>query len=151
MPAKKGYRNTMMKLLIDTNVIIDYLADRASFAEHSEKIIELCADGEVKGFLSASSVTDIYYILRKTLGKQKAREGLRALLDAVNIADVGRKDLLGAMELEMADFEDALVSVCAKRNKAAYIVTRNVKDFSGSSVEAITPKDLLKRFFPYLV
>jgi len=134
----------MTKLLIDTNVVIDYLADRAPFADHSEKVIEICIDGIAEGFLTASSVTDIYYILRKIAGRKKALNRIGVLLKILDVAHVAKRDLLKALELDMPDFEDALASVCAKRIKADYIVTRNIKDYSTSYIPAITPKALLQ-------
>ena len=133
----------MMKLLIDTDVIIDYLIDRAPFAAYSERIIEACIDGEAEGILTANAATDIYYIVRKIIGREKALQKLGVLLEVLDVASVGKNDLLRAMELDMTDFEDALASVCAKRINADYIVTRNIKDYSKSSVAAITPKSFL--------
>jgi len=136
-----------MKLLIDTNVILDYLVDRIPYAAHSEQIIDLCVQGSAEGFLTASSATDIYYIMRKAVGQAKAMENLKVMLGILNVAGVLRSDLLRAMELDMADFEDALAAICAKRIKAEYIVTRNGKDFTGSPVKPITPDRLLRDFF----
>ncbi len=133
----------MMKLLIDTNVIIDYLADRVPFADNAEKLFDLCADGKIKGILTASAVTDIYYVLRKAIGKAKAIESLRVLFDVLDIADIRKHDIVLATTEDFSDFEDALVSVCAKRVKADFIVTRNVKDFSNASVKPVTPEELL--------
>ncbi len=107
-----------MKVLIDTNVIIDFLADRAPFADDAQSVIDLCASGNVEGMLTASSVTDIYYIIRKTAGRKRTLESLGILFDVLEVAEVGKGDLLRAMERNMPDFEDALVSVCAKRVKA---------------------------------
>lgn len=137
-----------MKILIDTNVIIDYLADRIPFADHAEKVIELCEQGELTGVLTASAATDIYYILRKAIGREQTLEHLKLLLSILEIADVGKTDLLRAMELDMPDFEDALAAQCARRVKAEFIVTRNVSDFLKSAVTAISPEDFLSRFFP---
>lgn len=137
-----------MKILFDTNVIIDYLADRIPFADHAEKVIELCEQGELTGVLTASAATDIYYILRKAIGREQTLEHLKLLLSILEIADVGKTDLLRAMELDMPDFEDALAAQCARRVKAEFIVTRNVSDFLKSAVTAISPEDFLSRFFP---
>lgn len=145
--VRKGWRSTM-KVLIDTNVIIDYLADRMPFADHAEKIIALCESGELTGLLTASAATDVYYILRKQVGHAQTFEHLRTLFSVLDIVEVGKSDLLRAMELDMPDFEDALVSQCAKRVKAEQIVTRNLKDFLQSPVPPIAPEDFLCRFFP---
>jgi predicted nucleic acid-binding protein len=138
----------MMKVIIDTNVIIDYLADRNPFADDAERIIDLCGSGELVGLITANAVTDIYYILRKQVGHQQTIKYLQMLFSVMGIADVGKNDLLRAMELDMPDFEDALVSQCAKHVKAEQIVTRNIQDFLRSPVPAITPEDFLHQFFP---
>jgi predicted nucleic acid-binding protein len=135
-----------MKGLIDTNVIIDYLDDRAPFANQAEEIIDLCERGELDGVLTAGAVTDIYYIMRKIIGREKTLESLKLLFSVFAIADVGKTDLLRAMDISMTDFEDALAAVCAKRVKADYIITRNVKDFANSPVPPITPQDFITRF-----
>jgi len=134
----------MTKLLIDTNIVIDYLADRAPFADHSEKIIVSCIEGEIKGIITASSVTDIYYVMRKIAGREKTIKMIGVLLEIFDVVKVGKPDLINAIELDMPDFEDALTSICAKRAKADYIVTRNSKDFKYSQVKAITPKEFLQ-------
>jgi len=132
-----------MKILIDTNIIIDYLKGREPFAEYAEKIIELCNQGELQGFLTASAVTDIYYILKKTAKHRQIIDGLKMLFSILEIAPVDKIDLLRAMNADMPDLEDALVSQCAKKVKADFIVTRNAKDFADSVVQPITPRKLL--------
>ncbi len=138
----------MIKAVFDTNVIIDYLSDRAPFADTAEKLFDICERGDVRGVLTASAATDIYYIMRKLAGREKAIEGLKLLLSVFEVADVGKSDLLRAMELSMSDFEDALVAVCAKRVKAECIITRDKDDFSKSPILAISPEDFLSHFFP---
>lgn len=137
----------MMKVLIDTNIIIDYLDDRAPFADHAEKIFDLCEKKKLTGILTASSVTDIYYIMRKIIGREKALESLKMLFAVFEIAQVGKNDLLRAIESPVMDYEDALISVCAKHAKAECIVTRNIRDFTKSPVLPISPEDFLARFF----
>jgi len=136
----------MIKFLIDTNVIIDYLADRMPFSDHAEQLIELCEQGKTEGVLTASAVTDIYYILHKNADHKKIIDNLKILFSVLNIAEVGKNDLLRAMELDMDDFEDALVAQCAKKVKAEYIITRNEKHFVNSMVRPISPEDFLKSF-----
>jgi len=134
----------MTRLLIDTNIIIDYLADRTPFAADSERVIGMCIDEYAEGFLTASSVTDIYYIMRKVTGREKALIKIRQLLEILDVVSVGKSEILKAMELDIPDFEDALAAVCAERIKADYIVTRNTKDFKNAFVKAVTPKDLMR-------
>ena len=105
-----------MKILIDTNVIIDYLADRMSFADHTEQLLTLCESGEVDGLVTASA-TDIYYVVRKVVGRAKTLEAIRTLCSILDIADVGKGDILNAMELDMPDYEDALAAQVRKTNQ----------------------------------
>jgi len=135
-----------MKILIDTNVIIVYLVDRIPFADYAERVLELCMSGEIEGFLTASAVTDIYYILKKVVGGEKTLEAIRTLCNVLDIADVGKADILGAMELDMPDHEDALAAQCAKRIRADCIVTRNIADFISSPVPAKEPAVFLRQF-----
>jgi predicted nucleic acid-binding protein len=138
----------MMKALIDTNVIIDYLDGRAPYADHAEKLFILCEQEKLTGILTASSATDIYYIMRKITGRAKALESLKLLLSVFEVADVSKHDLLRAMELPITDFEDALMAVCAKRVKATCIVTRNIRDFANSPVPPLLPEDFLAQYSP---
>jgi predicted nucleic acid-binding protein len=136
------------KALIDTNVIIDYLADRHPFAGQAESIFELCEHSELICVITASSATDIYYIMRKIIGREKTLESLKLLFSLFEVADVGKKDLFYSFDLPMTDFEDALVAVCAKKVQADCIITRNVSDFKNSFVPALSPIDFLARYFP---
>jgi len=144
--VRKGWQSTM-KFLIDTNVIIDYLADRSPFAEDAERIIELCINGKAEGMLTANAVTDIYYVLHKHIGRDKALKNLRVLFDILSIVDITQNDIFKAMNMDITDFEDAIAVVCAKRVKADYIVTRNEKDFANSEVQPITPKSFLALYY----
>lgn len=131
-----------MKVLIDTNVIIDYLADRTPFADHAEQVLALCESGEVDGLITANAVTDIYYVVRKVAGREKTREATRTLCSILDIADVGKAGILNAMELDMPDYGDALAAQCAKRIKADCIVTRDTADYADSPVPAKEPAAL---------
>ena len=138
----------MMKALIDTNVIIDYLANRIPFADDAERIFDLCEQGELTGVLTASAMTDVYYIMRKSIGHEKAMDCMKLLFSIFDIANVGKDDLLRAMESGLKDFEDALVAVCARRIKAECIITRNTSDFTKAAVLPMTPRNFMERFFP---
>ncbi|MDR0596072.1 MAG: PIN domain-containing protein [Clostridiales Family XIII bacterium] len=133
-----------MKLLIDTNIVLDALMDRAPWADFAQSILLATAEGKAEGCITASSLTDLHYILRKHLGDSgKTRKALLALLVSVTVLDVSGVDCKKAFELPMDDFEDALLACCAKRHRAEYIVTRDLKGFDGSPVRAIEPDVLL--------
>ena len=134
-----------MKILIDTNVLLDVLTARAPYVEASSKILKLCEVKKITGYISALSVPNIVYILRKELDAKRVREIIDQLSLILDIADLKADDLKKAAELNFSDYEDALQSIAAKRIKADYIVTRNIKDFNGSKVTAIKPEELLER------
>ena len=134
-----------MKLLIDTNVILDVLCNRPDFVEDASKIFKLCEIKKVDGYISALLVPNIVYIMRKELDSAKIKEILEKLSLIFTIVDLKAEDIKKAANLDFKDYEDALQSICAKRIKANYIVTRNIKDYSNSPITAIKPSELLER------
>lgn len=134
-----------MKVLIDTNIILDVLCKRQEFYEDSARIFKLCEVKKITGVISALSIPNIMYILRKELDADKTKEVLDNLMLIFSVADLKADDLKKAADMKFKDFEDAIQSACASRIKANYIVTRNIKDFSESKVTAIKPTELLER------
>jgi predicted nucleic acid-binding protein len=131
-----------MKLLLDTNIVVDILSKRDGYAE-SLKVLQYCETEKVEGYVSAITVTDVMYILRKYIEPDSVRDALLTLISVVDIADVARSDIREAFSCGIRDFEDAVQAMCAKRIGADYIVTRNMKDFEGCSIQAILPADML--------
>lgn len=134
-----------MKVLIDTNVILDVLCNRADFVDNSLKVFRFCEANQISGCISALSVPNIVYIMRKELDGERIKEILTTLTSLFTVIDLRESDLIKAADLEFTDYEDALQSVCATRAKANYIVTRNIKDFKHSAVPAIKPSELFER------
>lgn len=133
-----------MNVLIDTNVIMDVLGKREPFVQDSAAILMLAAKGKLTASITANTVTDIYYLTKKYLLNHEAvKNALLSLFDILEVVDVTKVDCIKAFDLQMNDFEDALLAHCAKRVKADYIITRNVKDFKNSPVKTIAPKDFL--------
>ncbi|MCD8216806.1 MAG: PIN domain-containing protein [Clostridiales bacterium] len=134
-----------MKILIDANILLDVLQKRAPHIEASSLIWKLCETEQVKGYVSALTFANMVYIMRKELTPEKIVEVLRTLSLIFEFTDLSSLDLLRAAQLQWGDFEDALQSVTAERLHADYIVTRNIKDFIGSKVMALTPSELIAR------
>ena len=134
-----------MKVLIDTNVILDVLCKREGFFEDADKIFKLCEVKKIEGYISALSISNLVYIMRKELDAEKIKEVLQQLSLILKITDLKADDLKKAADMNFKDYEDALQSVCAVRLKANYIITRNIKDFTYSKVMAIKPSELLER------
>lgn len=133
-----------MKVLIDTNILLDVLANRGEFALPAALLFRWCEVGKVQGYIYALSIPNIAYIMRKEMKRSQISDVLGKLEAIFTIADMKADDLKKAAVMPMNDYEDALQCVCAKRVKADYIVTRNVKDFHGSSIPAVTPGELLE-------
>ncbi len=133
-----------MRLMIDTNIFIDVLAKREPFYDASKQVLTLCEKGKVKGFISASSVTDIFYILNRLLrDKEAAYKALGKVLEIAKVLTVTNDDVLNAYMAKATDFEDCLLATCAKANKCNAIVTRNKKDFEGFKIELLTPEEVV--------
>ena len=137
-----------MKTIIDNNVILDVFQNRDPFVQFSSKVLRLVETKQIKGYITANSITDIYYVLNRSLkDKQKLYTSIDILLQLVYIIDVTAKDVRKAFHPGVRDFEDELICVCAERAKIDYIITRNTKDFKSSPIPAITPEDFLTKFF----
>ena len=134
-----------MKVLIDTNIILDVLCNRKEFAEDSAKVFKLCEVKKITGYISALSIANIVYIMRKELDTGKVKEILERLSLIFEIVDLKADDLKRASTLDFKDSEDAIQSTQASRIKANYIITRNIKDYNKSKVTAIKPSELIER------
>ena len=134
-----------MKVLIDTNVILDVLYKREWFYEDSLKIWKLCETRKIDGYISALSIPNIVYILRRELDSEKTLEVINNINLVFKIYDLKSEIIMQAAEKKTKDYEDALQMVTAQKLKASFIVTRNIKDFTGSKIIAVKPSELLER------
>ena len=134
-----------MVVLVDTNIIIDALANREPYADNAKKFLEKCAAREVTGILAAHSIPNMFYIFRKNFSQDERRFLLKNLCNIFKISDLNAKKILAALENEkFVDFEDCLQEECAVESMADYIVTRNPADFKHSRVKVILPDELLR-------
>ncbi len=134
-----------MDLVLDTNIVLDHIDRREPFYELSRKVCLLGVVEAANTYVSVSMLTDIYYLLRKDYGSQGAQDMIETNLAFLQLMGITPEDARKALAARWSDFEDCLVARCAEKIKADYIVTRNVKDFRGSSVEAVTPEELFAR------
>ena len=130
-----------MEVLIDTNVVIDIAQSREPFVHVAKRLLNL---EETSFFVTASAVTDIYYLQKKYAGDAAARAFLTKLFNVFQILDVTGADCRTALTLPMPDYEDALQAVCARRAKCSYIITRDVRHYEGAPVPAVTPEQFLE-------
>ncbi len=134
-----------MRILVDTNIIIDALTGRKPFREAAEQVFLIAANRAEDMYIAASSVTDIYYLVRKHLhSTEQSKDVMSKLFELFYILDVTSGDCMDALASEMKDYEDAVVACCAYRSQIDYIVTRNIKDYAASKVRAISPEKFVE-------
>ena len=132
-----------MRVLVDTNVVLDVLLNRKPFAEAAAQVFARVEESRIDGFLCATTVTTVDYLLSKTLAPRQARQALQRLLDLFEIAPVNRPVLEQALRSDIADFEDAVLEQASRLVGVNVIVTRNIRDFAKSSVTVLDPLELI--------
>lgn len=133
-----------MRVLLDTNVIIDALTSREPWNKSAEKIFIMSANRIIDIHITASSATDIYYLVRKYLhSTEQAKQVMMKLYSLVGILSVTETDCIDALASAVTDYEDAVVDKVAAKAGLDYIVTRNVKDFQYGEAKAILPDDFI--------
>lgn len=131
-----------MKILFDTNVILDVLFDREPFSEVSTKLVSKVEKKEIKGFIGATTATTIHYLATKAANKKKADIQISKILDIFEVASISKKTLVNALSSQIKDFEDAVLHEAAKEANLQGIVTRNQKDFKKATISIYGPDEL---------
>lgn len=132
-----------MNVLFDTNIILDVLLDREPFSEHAVYLMSLVERSEINGFLSATTVTTIHYLLSKYLDREKSKESITALMALFEVASVNRLVIENALHSKFTDFEDSVLHESARHAGAECIITRDIKDFKSSKIPTYTPFEFL--------
>jgi len=134
----------MTKILLDTNIILDMALGRQPFFEKALKLVLLASEQNVPLFVTATTITDIYYIIRKSKGREAARGFVVQLLDIVQVAGVDRKVIEKALALQdLKDFEDAIQASTAILHEINVLVTRNSDDFVGAPLQIFSPEEAI--------
>lgn len=133
-----------MKILIDTNVLLDVLFARMPFLPDSIGVVHMCEDGFAEGCITAKTIADIYFFLRKqTHDEGKARTAVETLMRIFSVCDVTSQDFRDALAMKNDDFEDAVLASCARRNGCQLVITRNAKHFKGTGIKCRTPEEFV--------
>ena len=132
-----------LKLLLDTNILLDLVLERPPFCTQASRIFRHIEQGNIDGFITATTITDIFYIIRKAQGRDLALAAIKHLLQHLKICAVDQKTIQAAIDLELKDFEDSIQLACANLSQLDGIVTRNGKDFVTSSLPIYSPTELL--------
>lgn len=136
-----------MKLLIDTNVVLDVLLQREPFCRTATAVLNLTQRDDVREHVSASAITDIYYIANKQMKDRDAvRDLLKRLLMVVSVAAVSEREIQNALNLAWGDFEDSVQYSVALMNEMDGIVTRNPNDYQEANMRIWLPEQALELF-----
>ena len=135
-----------MTVTVDINVFVDVFRDRQPYSVDSTQVVNMVAEGKLTGVCPAHGLTTLYYLIRKHGSKREAEDAMDRVLDHFQIGNLDADGWREARLLSLDDFEDAVVATVAKTSGYAVIVTRNVEDFAGSPIPAISPVDFLSQF-----
>ncbi|MFN2423751.1 MAG: type II toxin-antitoxin system VapC family toxin [Cryomorphaceae bacterium] len=134
----------MKKYFLDTNILIDFLAERSAFGVHALQIFKKARLGEWELWTSDNAVTTTYYVIQQSIGEQAAREKLAKLLRYIDVQSISKEDLENALYSKFKDYEDAVQHNCAlKITRLDGIITRNTKDFALSALPVFAPYEVL--------
>lgn len=134
-----------MVVLVDANIIIDFLTTREPFYQVASQVMKKCSTGELEGCVAFHTIPNLWYILRKVPEEQR-RTWIEKVCDCLMVVGTSHESVVQAIRMsDFKDFEDCLQDCCAKEAQADFIVTRNVADFAESKVPAIEAGDLLKK------
>lgn len=133
-----------MKLLCDTNVLLDVALHREPFFQASSLALSSCEDESVVGLVSDTSLTDLFYIIHHAVhDNETSYQALEAVLEIFDSVSPAPEDIRLAISRRHRDFEDCLLAMIAEREHCDYVLTRNIKDFEGYSFKAISPEDFV--------
>ncbi|MCU0575047.1 MAG: PIN domain-containing protein [Syntrophobacteraceae bacterium] len=130
-------------MLFDTNVVLDLLLDREPFSPDAARCFSMVEAGEIEGWLCASTLTTLHYLIRKSAGAKNALATISTLMSLFEVAPVNKAVLESALSLPFKDFEDAVLHEAARYSNVDVIITRNTADFKNSSIRVQLPASLL--------
>ena len=132
-----------MKVIVDTNVVLDVLLAREPFLRPAVDVFRLVEESRIDAFICATTVTTVDYLLVKSLPASDARSALRRLISLFEIATVNRPVIERALESKIQDFENAVLDEAGQMAGADFVITRNTKDFAGSSLKVCDPHEFI--------
>jgi predicted nucleic acid-binding protein len=135
-----------LKILVDTDVLLDVALDRKDFVEESSAVVEWCQQTPGGALIAWHTISNIYYILRVARSDAKGREFVADLISFTAVASGGTESVRHALTMRIRDFEDAMQVAAAMSGNADLIVTRNVADYRDAIIPAITPQEFRTRF-----
>ncbi|WP_455390392.1 PIN domain-containing protein [Oscillatoria salina] len=135
-----------LKVLIDTNIIVDVALQREPFRAESDRVLQLAEEKQFTGYISASTFSDLYYIIRRVQGREWTLRYLQTLASFCQVATVDETVITIALTANLPDFEDAIQYGAATVNELEAIVTRNPQDYPNSTINIFTPGQLIENY-----
>ena len=134
------------KVFIDTDIILDVALAREPFFSSSKTILAMAENNIIIGNISSNCVANIYYILRKSGGDNKARKFILNIVKYITVIAIDHQNVLEALKSKFSDFEDALQHSSAVENRCEYIITRNNEDYKSSKIKVLLPEEFIVMF-----
>ena len=138
----------MTRVLLDTNVVLDFLLDRAPFADAAAALWQANDDGQIEAYVSVVTPVNVFYIARKLKGAATARQLVESLLAACRVCAPDRSALLSALALPVKDYEDAVQVVSAQAELLDALITRDPDDYNGVQFPVFSPAGFLEQLAP---
>ena len=136
-----------MKVLLDTNIVLDYLGANQGFTEDAEKVFDLASKRNDIKLVSSSAITDIIYVLKRAVrDRELVRRKYESFRRRISILAVTEQDIDSALERDWKDFEDAVQYTVAESNHIDCIITRNKGDFEEDAIPCYSPLEFIMRF-----
>ena len=130
----------MKKILIDLNIILDFLNKR-NFHQEAAKLINMCVEKKLSGYICAHEVTTLsYFLLKEQKNKTKVINTITAILDIFHVIPIDETILRDSLISPIADYEDAVIEVSSMKTNIDYIISRNISDFNSSRIPTYTPE-----------
>ncbi len=135
----------MKRILIDTDVILDFFFDRKPFSDNAAKVLALCESKDITGHITSVIISNVYYLLRRNAKHEKVVDKLNQLISITEVLTTDKETILRALNSPFKDFEDALQNFSGEMiGDIDVIITRNTKDFKNSALGVMTPENYLK-------
>lgn len=135
----------MKRILIDTDVILDFFFDRKPFSDNAAKVLALCESKAITGHITSVIISNVYYLLRQNAKHEKVVDKLNQLISITEVLTTDKETILRALNSPFKDFEDALQNFSGEMiGDIDVIITRNTKDFKNSALGVMTPENYLK-------
>ncbi len=128
-----------LRLFIDTNVLIDFFAERTPFYEDASRLLVMREFGDADLWVSAKSFTDVFYVLSKRFESSDIQAAFRESMSWLDVCSVDGGDIAEAAKRAWPDFEDCLVEICAEKAKADFLITRDARGFAAGKIKAMDP------------